>query len=209
MGTGSRVRSPSCRYAQGRSALGQESSEFATPLRRERGSWPYSSGSTSHVGSHQADYTAGSETGSSSSMESSRSHPECRRNRLLCACAGRELSRRVSHRHATILVAQCRIAYARSPVGVRKRGGHSVVDWTPCISRRREESMPKLSQQNCPDLGLTSGIRTLIAACSDLAISLSCSNLGLLPSISGSQNWPTAPFMCPIFPWLGAGARTH
>ena len=36
---------------------------------------------------------------------------------------------------------------------------------------------------------------TLIAECSALAISLSCSNLGLLPRISGSQNWPTAPFI--------------
>lgn len=40
-------------------------------------------------------------------------------------------------------------------------------------------------------------------------MSLSCSNLGLLPRISGSQKVPTAPFMCPIFPWLGAGALTH
>lgn len=41
---------------------------------------------------------------------------------------------------------------------------------------------------------------TLIAACKDLAISLSCSSLGLEPRISGSQNWPTAPFMWPILP---------
>ena len=38
---------------------------------------------------------------------------------------------------------------------------------------------------------------------------MSCSSLGLLPRISGSQNWPTAPFMWPILPWLGAGAFTH
>lgn len=50
---------------------------------------------------------------------------------------------------------------------------------------------------------------TLMAACSDLAISLSCSSLGLLPRISGSQNVPTAPFMWPIFPCAGAGAFTH
>jgi hypothetical protein len=50
---------------------------------------------------------------------------------------------------------------------------------------------------------------TRIAACNDLAISLSCSNLGLLPRISGSQNVPTAPFMCPILPCDGAGALTH
>jgi hypothetical protein len=40
-------------------------------------------------------------------------------------------------------------------------------------------------------------------------MSLSCSSLGLLPRISGSQNVPTAPFMCPIFPCAGAGAFTH
>lgn len=50
---------------------------------------------------------------------------------------------------------------------------------------------------------------TLMAACRALAISLSCSNLGLLPSISGSQNCPTAPFIWPIFPWDGGGALTH
>lgn len=50
---------------------------------------------------------------------------------------------------------------------------------------------------------------TLMAACRERAMSLSCSNLGLLPSISGSQNCPTAPFMCPILPWAGAGALTH
>lgn len=51
--------------------------------------------------------------------------------------------------------------------------------------------------------------RTLIAACKERAISLSCSSLGLLPRISGSQNCPTAPFMWPIFPWVGEGALTH
>lgn len=40
-------------------------------------------------------------------------------------------------------------------------------------------------------------------------MSLSCSNRGLLPRISGSQNVPTAPFMCPILPCDGAGAFTH
>lgn len=50
---------------------------------------------------------------------------------------------------------------------------------------------------------------TLIAACRARAISLSCSRRGLLPRISGSQNWPTAPFICPILPWAGAGALTH
>ena len=48
-----------------------------------------------------------------------------------------------------------------------------------------------------------------MAACKARGISLSCSSLGLLPRISGSQNWPTAPFMCPIFPWDGGGALTH
>lgn len=41
---------------------------------------------------------------------------------------------------------------------------------------------------------------TRMAACRDLAMSLSCSSLGLLPRISGSQKVPTAPFMCPILP---------
>jgi hypothetical protein len=40
-------------------------------------------------------------------------------------------------------------------------------------------------------------------------MSLSCSSLGLLPRISGSQKVPTAPFMCPILPCAGAGAFTH
>lgn len=48
-----------------------------------------------------------------------------------------------------------------------------------------------------------------MAACRDFAISLSCSSLGLLPRISGSQNWPTAPFIWPILPCDGGGAFTH
>lgn len=50
---------------------------------------------------------------------------------------------------------------------------------------------------------------TLIAAYKARAISLSCSNLGLLPRISGSQNWGRAPFMWPILPCAGGGAFTH
>lgn len=50
---------------------------------------------------------------------------------------------------------------------------------------------------------------TRIAECRARAISLSCSKRGLLPRISGSQNWPTAPFMWPILPCSGAGALTH
>jgi len=50
---------------------------------------------------------------------------------------------------------------------------------------------------------------TLIAACNDLAISLSWSSLGLLPRISGSQYWPMAPFMWAILPCDGTGALTH
>lgn len=50
---------------------------------------------------------------------------------------------------------------------------------------------------------------TLMAACRERAISLSCSSLGLEPRISGSQNWPTAPFMCVILPCAGCGALTH
>lgn len=52
-------------------------------------------------------------------------------------------------------------------------------------------------------------LRTLMAACSDLAISLSWSIRGLLPRISGSQNCPTAPFICWTLPCAGCGARTH
>ena len=50
---------------------------------------------------------------------------------------------------------------------------------------------------------------TLIAAYNARAISLSCSNLGLLPRISGSQNWGRAAFIWPILPCAGGGAFTH
>lgn len=56
---------------------------------------------------------------------------------------------------------------------------------------------------------MSNHVLTLIALCRALAISLSLSSRGLLPKISGSQNWPTAPFMCWIFPNDGGGALTH
>lgn len=57
--------------------------------------------------------------------------------------------------------------------------------------------------------GLDRWTLTLMAACRARAISLSCSRRGLLPRISGSQNWGTAPFMCWILPCGGGGAFTH
>jgi hypothetical protein len=71
-----------------------------------------------------------------------------------------------------------------------------------------EEVMVSILARECKRICLVQ-IFTFMAACKALAISLSCSSLGLLPRISGSQNWPTAPFMWPILPWGRAGALTH
>jgi hypothetical protein len=92
-------------------------------------------------------------------------------------------------------------------VAERKSDVRSEAGSCQCRSQHREGNTPVCW------LGLFSGTShptlTRIAACNDLAISLSCSSLGLLPRISGSQNVPTAPFMCPILPCDGAGAFTH
>lgn len=88
------------------------------------------------------------------------------------------------------------------------RGERSEVGSRPCKSRHRAGNTP-IDISRCSLLWKIILAHTLIAECNDLAISLSCSNLGLLPRISGSQNCPTAPFMCPILPCAGAGALTH
>lgn len=87
-------------------------------------------------------------------------------------------------------------------------GGRSAVGCGQCRFRHRGGSRPVHVSHGGDDNGIMGGL-TLMAACKARAISLSCSSLGLLPRISGSQNWPTAPFMWPIFPWAGAGALTH
>jgi hypothetical protein len=143
-----------------------------------------------------------------SSMGSSMSHPPNRRNPTLFAFSNRESFRRASHLLLTKLGEQYHTGYGRSLVGGQKSGAHSVVGCAQCKFLHREESMPVLELAFVFGRMLRRKL-TLIAACRALAISLSCSNLGLLPSISGNQNCPTAPFICPILPCAGAGALTH
>jgi hypothetical protein len=84
-------------------------------------------------------------------------------------------------------------------VAKRMSDVRSVVGSCQYRFRRREGNMPVVVISSFVTMALLVG-HTRIAACRDLAISLSCSSRGLLPKISGSQKVPTAPFMCPIFP---------
>lgn len=83
---------------------------------------------------------------------------------------------------------------------------HSAAGYDLCRFRHREESKPgAVSRVELEQFVML----TLIAPCRDRATSLSDSRRGLLPKISGSQNWPTAPLMCWILPWVGEAALTH
>ena len=95
-----------------------------------------------------------------------------------------------------------------SLVAEQMNDAHSVAGSCRYKSQRREGSRPVI-EVSMDQKKKDCYARTLMAACNDLAISLSCSNLGLLPKISGSQKVPTAPFMCAILPCAGAGALTH
>ena len=141
-------------------------------------------------------------------MESSMSRLMIHSSLLPSFVAGLELSLLAFRPLWTILAMRCRKGYVMSLVGVRRNGVRSGVGFGQCKFRHREGSMPgHISlQDRIAKLALQ---LTLIAEYNALAISLSCSKRGLLPNISGSQNWPTAPFMCPIFPWAGGGAFTH
>jgi hypothetical protein len=132
----------------------------------------------------------------------------CRRSRARCAFAGRELFRHASRLRETRLAMRYRKACATSLAAIRKSDVHSAADSCRCRSRRREGNMPGSVVRKIAEHQVFLPL-TRIAAWRDLAMSLSCSSLGLLPRISGSQNVPTAPFMCPIFPCAGAGAFTH
>ena len=103
---------------------------------------------------------------------------------------------------------QCHIMYVMNLAEVRTSGVRSVAGYGQNRSRHREGSMPRLVSYISVRARLAMPL-TLIAEYNALAISLSCSSLGLLPRISGSQNWPTAPFMCPILPCASGGALTH
>lgn len=141
-------------------------------------------------------------------MGSSRSPQGCRRNLAPSSCVIRGWSPRVSRLLGTTHEAQYRIVCEKNLVARQMRGVRSAAESFQCRFRHHEESMPfEVCQlySSCFIEGyliLKKGypVLTRMAECSALAISLSCSNLGLLPRISGSQNWPTAPFMCWILP---------
>ena len=143
----------------------------------------------------------------SSSMESSTS-----RRQHLCSQArsfvvGHEWSRHVSHLLETRPAKRSHKEYAVNLVAGQMNGARSVAGYVQCRFRHRAGSRPVKWLVFWNSSGRR--ILTLIALCRALAISLSLSSRGLLPKISGSQNWPTAPFMCCIFPKDGGGALTH
>lgn len=181
--------------------MARGSSGCAKPLRHGRGWWPCSSGSTCREGSHPASCRVGTWRGRTSSMESSMSHQCCHRNRALSSSSGHEWSRLASRPLVTTPSSRCRRECVKSPAGGQRRGGRSEAGCDQCRSRHRGENRPNSGQRVVNQLGEgAEGKPTLMAAWRERAMSLSCSNLGLLPRISGSQNCPTAPFMCPILP---------
>ena len=138
------------------------------------------------------------------------SHLGYRRSLARYVSVDLESSRLSSHRPVTKHASKYRTECVMNPAGGQKRDEHSEAGCDQCRFRHHGESKPGsksiLRAISIPEI---TNRHTRIAECRALAISLSCSSRGLLPRISGSQNWPTAPFMCPILPWAGAGAFTH
>lgn len=133
---------------------------------------------------------------------------DCRRSPARFASVDHGWSQRASHRRGTKLEERSRKVCEMSLVEAQMSGGRNVAGFCQCRFQHREESTPGGQIRYIDARNVICG-RTRIAAWRDLAISLSCSSLGLLPRISGSQKVPTAPFMCPILPCAGAGALTH
>jgi hypothetical protein len=198
------VRSPSCQYEPSHSDVEQGSSRSGRLPRHGKGSWPCSSGSTCHGGNRPAGCTADIWRGMTSNKGSSMSHRRCHKSLAPSASSAPESSRLSSHRLATRPSGRFRRGCGRNPAVGQRHGGHSEAGCGRCRSRHRVESKPNLGQSNHHHywsvIKYIREKRTLMAACRERAMSLSCSNLGLLPNISGSQNCPTAPFMWPIFP---------
>jgi hypothetical protein len=132
----------------------------------------------------------------------------CRRSPARSAFVGHGSSLHASHPRGTRLEEQCRKECGTSLAVVRKSGAHNAAGFCQCKSRHHGGNKPSSMVSDATER-YELGLLTRIAAWRDRAMSLSCSSLGLLPRISGSQNVPTAPFMCPIFPCAGAGAFTH
>ena len=142
-------------------------------------------------------------------MESSMSHLGSRRSRIRFSFSDRELSLRAFHPLLTKLAAQYRRECVKNLVEEQRSGARSEAGSVQYKFQHRVGNKPTSRLAVCSHTFPLMIELTLMAAWSALAISLSCSNLGLLPRISGNQNCPTAPFMCPIFPCAGAGALTH
>ncbi len=136
------------------------------------------------------------------------SHLSSRSNLPRFSCVGRGWSLPASRLLLTILVGQCRKGCEMSLAVEQMSGVRSVVGFGQCKFQHRGGSKPIPVSAYCP-VAPIAGKHTLMAEYRALAISLSCSSRGLLPKISGSQNCPTAPFMCPVFPCTVGGAFTH
>lgn len=187
MEIGSTTHNPSYQCEPDRSVEGLGSSKSGKLPRHGRDWSPCSSESTCREGSRLEDYKEGNGTRRISNRVSSRSRPVSCSSPAPSAFEDREWSPRVSRPPVTTREVQYRIVYARSLVEVRRNGEHSVVGCCRCKSRHHVGNMPKTCQKRS-NLHIKCVFHTLIAACRDRAISLSCSSLGLLPRISGSQN---------------------
>ena len=75
-------------------------------------------------------------------MGSNRSHQASRRSLIQCVFSDHEWSRRVSRPLLTKLGEQCRKEYEKNPVGGRRNGARSAVDYVQCRSQHREGNMP-------------------------------------------------------------------
>ena len=162
------------------------SSGFVKPLQRGKDWSLCSNESTCPEGSLQVSHTGDILKGNLDSMGSSMSRPENHRNRIQYASAGHGLCRHVSHLLLTIPSAQCHTACVMSLAEARRYGERSEAVSCRYKSQHRVESMPRRVSVNLDQR--TPNAPTLIAAYKARAMSLLCSNLGLLPRISGNQN---------------------
>lgn len=141
-GTGNTGHNLSCRSVQDHSISARGNSECEIPLRRERGWWPCSNESTSHVDNPLVSHRADTETESLDNMESSTSRPMNHNNPTRFVYASHGLFRHVCHQPGTIPAEQFHIKYVKSLVAGQTSGVRNGVECGRCRSQHHEENMP-------------------------------------------------------------------
>lgn len=141
-GTGSTKHNLSYQSVPDHSIWVRGSSGCETPLRHEKGWWPCSNESTSHVDSPLVNHTADTVRENLDSMESSTSHLMHRNDPTRSVSASHGLFQHVCRPPGTIHAEQSHTRYVKSLAEGRTSGARNGVEYGQYRSRHHGGNMP-------------------------------------------------------------------